>query len=66
MPAGCVAAQVVSCTVAQTSGGSLACCFSPKIYIAMVGQMASGVQQTFQLSPKLDCQQGYRAAGGTD
>ncbi|KAL3915816.1 MAG: hypothetical protein SGPRY_007072, partial [Prymnesium sp.] len=65
LPAGCLAEDVSTCSLAQTTGGRVECCFNPKIYIAIEGQMAQGLTYDFQLKPQLLCQPGYRAGEGT-
>ena len=65
-PATCEAADVVSCIGARNGLGPIACCFSPRIFVAIQGRMQPGQISSFTLQPELRCEAGYRAAGGED
>lgn len=68
----CEIADIMSCAQCESRSASgvcedTTCCFTPKIYIAFQGDdnIPSGTEPTFQLEPALQCQAGYKAAGGT-
>lgn len=68
----CEMTEIMSCAQCASRSPSgicedTACCFTPKIYIAFQGDdnIPGGTEPTFQLEPALQCQAGYKAAGGT-
>ena len=68
----CEITEIMSCAQCASRSGTgvcedTTCCFTPKIYIAFKGDdnIPSGTEPSFQLEPALQCQAGYKAAGGT-
>ena len=63
--------QVISCIQcakrSNTGACDNPCCFTPKIYVGVNGQpsIVSGTRANYELEPSLQCQGGYKQAGGT-